>query len=141
MCLQHVVSEYFRDGGEDWNIALGPNGLPLAKIYGKGHGDGAERLTLAAEYEDRRVDLIQGGHLYADDLPKMVQHWQALQDAGLTDMDYQDFMRTYGSNVREDETSPNLHRAEDFWSLREFTYPTNTVDGTTGVPAVAVGVS
>jgi len=54
-------------------------------------------------------------------------------------MDYSDFMRTYGSNVREDEESPNLHRAEDVWSFREFTYPTNTVEPTTGVPAVAAG--
>ena len=50
-----------------------------------------------------------------------------------------DFMKTYGASVREDEESPNLHRAEDLWSLREFTYPTNTVEPTTGVPAVAAG--
>ena len=111
----------------------------MAKIYGRGTRDGIERLTLASDYEDRQVDLIQGGHLYADDLSTTMQHYQALQDAGLTAMDYQDFMRTYGSAIREDEDSPNLHRAEDFWTVREFTYPTNTVEPSTGVPAVAVG--
>ncbi|MBW7909588.1 MAG: hypothetical protein H3C50_11855, partial [Kiritimatiellae bacterium] len=77
--------------------------------------------------------------LYANDLSTMMGHWAAMRDAGLTEMDYQDFMKTYGSNVREDEESPNLHRAEDLWSIREFTYPSNTVEGTTGVPAVATG--
>jgi len=33
----------------------------------------------------------------------------------------------------------NLHRPEDVAHLREFTYPTNTVEPTTGVPATAVG--
>ena len=108
-------------------------------MYGAGAGDPFERLTLASRYEDRRVDLIQAGHLYADDLATMMGHYNALREAGLTDMDYQDFMRTYGSQVREDEASPNLHRAEDLWSFREFTYPTNTVEPTTGVPAVAAG--
>lgn len=139
LLLQHVVSEYFRDEGEDYNVATGPSGLPMAKIYGRGSSDGSDKLTLESDYEDRRVDLIQAGHLYADQMGPAFQHWQALQDAGLTQMDYQDFMRTYGSAVREDENSPNLHRAEDLWSHREFTYPTNTVEPTTGVPAVAVG--
>lgn len=140
LCLQHIVSEYFRDEGEDWNEAVGPNGLPLAAIYGRGTADAFERLTLEDEYEDRRVDLIDAeGHLYANDLATMQGHWMAMREAGLTEMDYEDFMKTYGSSVREDEESPNLHRAEDIWSLREFTYPTNTVEPTTGVPASAVG--
>lgn len=139
-CLQHVVSEYFRDDGEDWNHAVGPSGLPLVQIYGRGSSDGVERLTLASDYEDRRVNLIdEDGALYANDFSTMMGHWQAMREAGLTDMDYSDFMKTYGSSVREDEESPNLHRAEDLWSFREFTYPTNTVEPTTGVPAVAAG--
>lgn len=140
MCLEHITSEYFRDEGEDWNKAVGPNGLPLVQIYGRGTSDALEKLTTQDAYEDRRVDLIDAeGHLYANDMSTMYGHWAAMRDAGLTEMDYEDFMRTYGSQVREDEASPNLHRAEDLWSLREFTYPTNTVEPTTGVPAVAVG--
>lgn len=140
LCLQHIVSEYFRDDGEDWNEAVSSDGLPLVRIYGRGTSDPFERLTLDDDYEDRRVDLIDGdGHLYANTISQSMAHWAAMRDAGLTEMDYQDFMKTYGSTVREDEESPNLHRAEDLWSLREFTYPTNTVEPTTGVPAVAAG--
>lgn len=139
LCLEHIVSEFFRDEGEDWNVATSAAGLPLASIYGRGSSDGVEKLTLDTDYEDRRVNLIENNALYANDLSTMMGHWAAMRDAGLTEMDYQDFMKTYGSNVREDEESPNLHRAEDLWAIREFTYPSNTVEGTTGVPAVATG--
>lgn len=139
MCLDHVVANYFRDEDEAHNIAM-VDGLPAAQIYGRGTADGFEHLTSGADYEDRRVKLNdENGDVWINDLSTMYGHWAAMRDAGLTEMDYEDFMRTYGSQVREDEDSPNLHRAEDLWSHREFTYPTNTVEPTTGVPAVAAG--
>lgn len=139
LCLEHVVANYFRDEGEADDVAeIG--GLPISQIYGRGTSDAIERLTLETDYEDRRQNLIdEEGKLYINDLSTMWGHWAAMRDAGLTEMDYEDFMRTYGSTVRQDEDSPNLHRAEDLWSLREFTYPTNTVEPSTGVPAVAAG--
>jgi len=138
-CLKHVTEEYFRDDGESWDVAT-LDGLPLAKIWGKGSSDVFDKLTLGADYEDRRVKLNdENGDVYADEVSKNMAHWQALSDAGLIQMDYQDFMKTYGVNVREEETSVNLHRAEDLGAVREFTYPTNTVEPTTGLPATAVG--
>ena len=62
--------------------------MPLAQIYGRGTADGFERRTLDDDYEDRRVDMIDGdGHLYADDMSTMWGHYMALRDAGLTEMD------------------------------------------------------
>lgn len=139
-CLDHIVSEYFRDEGED-AMDYSAFGLPLAQVYGRGTSDPFEKLTLAAEYEDRRVDLDvdQDGKITVDEVNRAYAHWAAMQDAGLMEMDYQDWIKTYGSKVREDEESPNLHRAEDIWSMREFTYPTNTVEPSTGKPSTAVG--
>ena len=140
MCLEHITEEYFRDEGEPWDIATA-EGLPLCKVYGQGQEDPFKRLTLASEYEDRRVDLDvdQDGKITVDEVQRAMAHHAAMRDHGLTDMDFEDYMRTYGSKVREDENSPNLHKAEDLWSVRDFTYPTNTVDPTTGLPSVAVG--
>lgn len=138
-CLKHVTEEYFRDEGESWDHAT-LDGLPLAKIWGKGSSDVFDKLTLDADYEDRRVKLNDDdGNVYVDDVNKHYQHWAAMKDAGLIAMDYQDFMKAYGVTVREEETSVNLHRAEDLGAIREFTYPTNTVEPTTGEPATAVG--
>lgn len=143
MCLQHVVENFFRDEGEDWDVATA-NGLPLAKIYGAGTNDAFKKMTLDADYEDARVDLDvdQDGKITVDEVSRAFAHHAAMLDAGLTDMDFEDYMRTYGSKVREDENSPNLHRAEDLWAKRDFTYPTNTIATSGedfGKPAVGVG--
>lgn len=139
-CMKRVVEEYFRDEGEDWDNAT-LDGMPLARIYGRGSSDWTEKITLDSDYEDRRVDLdVDGdGTITVDEVGRAYQQWAAMYDAGLTEMDYQDFIATYGAKVREAEESVNLHRPEDIAYHREFTYPTNTVEPTTGVPAVAVG--
>lgn len=138
---KRVVEEYFRDEGEAWDTAT-VDGVPLVKIYGKGSSDWTEKLTLDADYEDRRVSLDVDGDddITVDELERAYVEWAAARDAGLMDMDYEDWMRTYGSQAQ----LPNVdrvthHRPEDMAHLREFAYPTNTVEPTTGVPATAVG--
>lgn len=134
-CVKRIVDEYFRDAGEKWDDQL-TDSVPKAKIYGRGKKDGFESLTTAAAYADRRTAVPT----YMADMSDAEAEYLAIRDAGLTDMDYQDWMRTYGAtSVREDEASPTLHRPEDLAHVREFTYPTNTVEPTTGVPATAVG--
>lgn len=138
---KRIAEEYFRDEGETWDAST-INGLPAVKIFGRGASDGFEKLTLLSDYEDRRVDLdVDGdGHITVDELNRAYLEWAAMHDAGMIDMDYEDWMRTYGSQ----STIPNVdrvdrHRPEDMAHFRDFTYATNTVEPTTGVPATAVG--
>ena len=133
-CTKRVVDEYFRDQGENWDDQL-LDGVPLVKIYGRGQSDAFERLTMASAYEDRTVAVPDD----MNELELAYQEWMALRDAQLIDMDYHDWMKTYGSHVRMEEDHVDLHRPEDIAHLREFTYPSNTVEPTTGVPATAVG--
>lgn len=138
---KRIAEEFFRDEGEAWDVST-INGLPAVKIYGKGASDWTEKLTLDGDYEDRRVNLdVDGdGDITVDELERAYIEWAAMKDAGLMDMDYEDWMRTYGSQ----STLPNQdrvdhHRPEDLAHFRDFSYPTNTVEPTTGVPATAVG--
>lgn len=131
---KRVVDEYYRDEGENWDDQLLDN-VPLVKIYSKGGGDAFERLTLASAYTDKRVSVPTK----MNEWDLAMQEWQAMRDMGMLDMDFQDWMKAYGSDIREDEQSVNLHRPEDIAYFREFTYPTNTVEPTTGNPATAVG--
>lgn len=133
-CTKRVVDEYFRDEGENWDDQL-LDGVPLVKIYGKGGSDAFERLTLASAYVDRRTDVPAT----MDEMSLAMQEWQAMRDMGMLDMDFHDWMKAYGSEIRQDEQSVNLHRPEDLCHFREFTYPTNTVEPTTGNPATAAG--
>ena len=141
--LQRVVDEYFRDEGEaalDYHI----DNIPLCQVYGRGRSDVFDKLTLAADYEDHRVklDSDDDGEIYVgDEMQRAFNEWAAAHDAGLVDMTYEDWMRTYGgrSDAGTEPDRVDFHRPEDIAYVREFTYPTNTVDPSTGVPAVAVG--
>lgn len=132
---KRVVDEYFRDEGENWDDQLSAAGVPRAKIYADQRGDPFERLTMATAYQDLRVAVPTK----MNELDLAMQEWQAMRDMGMLDMDFQDWMKAYGSTVREEETSVNLHRPEFLGNWREFSYPTNTVEPTTGAPSTAAG--
>ena len=139
---KRVTEEYFRDEGETWDTAA-VDGVPLVKIYGRGQSDAWERLTLATAYEDREqdMDLDADGAVEVSEAQQAFMEWAAMKDAGLVDMTYEDWMKTYGGSAgpSAEPDRVDYHRPEDVAHMREFTYPTNTVEPTTGVPAVAVG--
>ena len=140
--VRRVVDEYFRDEGESYSIAE-IDGIPLCQIYGRGRSDAFDKLTLASAYQDHRqeLDADNDGNIYVgDEMNRAFQEWAVAHDAGIIDMTYDDWMRTYGGRaVETDIDRVDYHRPEDLAYMREFTYPTNTVEPTTGIPAVAVG--
>lgn len=149
--MQRVVEEYFRDEGETAGAYAyaaashpGLQGYMKAQIYGRGRDDMAQKLTLASAYEDHRqkLDIDGDGQIYVgDEMNRAFTEWAAAHDAGLITMTYQDWMRTYGGEA-DHGTEPDRvdqHRPEDIDYTREFTYPTNTVEPTTGIASVAVG--
>lgn len=135
-CLQAVVNEFFRDEGEDWDDFL-IDGMPAARIHGRGQNDAWDKLTAASEYQSLGQALPSGPEATVEDLDFAYQNWAAMKDAGLMEMDYEDFIRQYGVQVREEDQSENLHRPELVRYVREWTYPTNVVEPTTGIPATA----
>lgn len=141
--LTVITEEYFRDEGELFSqpyLVPAATGLPIAKIIGKGQNDAIDKLTLDAAYQNKGISVDPGGTGAAtvEDLNYAFMQWSALKDAGLMAMDYQDFMATYGSEVRQAEASIDLHRPELIRHIREWAYPSNTVEATTGVPSTAV---
>lgn len=142
--MTRIVDEYFRDEGEaagDFVI----DGVPICQIYGRGRSDVFDKLTPSQAYGDHRqkLDADDDGTIYVgDEMNRAFQEWAAAHDAGLIDMDYDDWMKTYGGRAtpgQVDVDRVDYHRPEDLAYARQFTYPTNTVEPTTGVPAVAVG--
>lgn len=139
--VNRIVEEYFRDEGETANIATIDN-VPIAQIYGRGQDDAFKRLTFDSDYQDRRVSLdVDGdGDITVDEVERAYIEWAAAYDAGLIQMDYEDWMKTYGvQSTLPNSDRVDYHRPELLFYNREFTYPTNTVEPTTGVPATAVG--
>lgn len=131
-CIQPIVQEWFRREGESWSgfpirtgrpaVSLGiddfansmidttvlPDGGALA-----GNLDDMERARIVLEY--RRQLAISGG------------------DGA--NVDYEEILSTYGVRLG---TSKERDRPELIRYLRQWSYPVNTVEPTTGVPVTAV---
>lgn len=140
--LTRIVEEYWRFEGEaagDFTIG----GMPIASYVPSDHRDFMDKLTLQSDYEDRRVDVADmstDGVVSPDAISRAYQSWEALKATGGMNMDFESWMRTYGSqSTILAENDPNLWRPEEIGHFRQWTYPTNSVEPTTGIPAVAVG--
>lgn len=142
-CLKRVTEVYFRNEGEAWNVATdGTTGLPLAKITGPNVFDS---LVLASEVASFDVEIpVQPGesgpgsgdeYILASAVEAAQQQWYLARQMGLTDMSYEDWLRTYGISApsREDPHRPELLRFSRQWQ-----YPSNTIDPEDGSPSSAV---
>lgn len=141
---KRVVECYFRDEGEAWDVATSAGGVPMAKINGRGRRDVWDKLTLASAYADRRqaLDYDASGTITWDDILLAGEHAGAIQDGTGPTMDYEDWVRAAGGRVSQGAVDPErdtYHEPELIGDIREFSYATNTVEPTTGVPAVASG--
>lgn len=134
-----LITEYFfRDEGEDWDVhKVGP--YPMVQI---GSRNWMDSLTLDEDKRtDRDVDLDADGDgdITAREAMDQMAHYQALRDAGLETLDYEDWIATFGVKVPErEDTSDVQYKPELIRYSREWAYPTNTVEPSTGVPSSAV---
>jgi len=143
--LERVVECYWREEGQTWDgtaSSLLVDSVPIAKLWGAGRRDVHDRLTLATAYQDRRAsaDWDSSGTLTMDDLEMAYREWVGQKDGTELDMDYEDWARAAGGKVvaRNDERE-DLHVPEEIAGVREYGYVNNTVEPSTGVPAVAAG--
>lgn len=129
--LTKIVAEWFRDQGEAPNAYLGRSSSRyLARI-------GAE--SFVNSLWDTTV-VPDGGTVSgtAEAQERLWQAWEYARSIKFTEMTYEDWLATFGvkSGVAQDRDRPELLRY-----VREWTYPTNTVEPTTGVPTSALSWS
>lgn len=135
-CVDRIAEEYFRDEGE---IGAALDGLPLASIS---RDDWMHSAILDSEYSQLDVELYADdqdtpGSIMASHVEETMRQYEVLRAMGLVEMTYEDWLRTYGVNV----PSALNDRPELIRYVREWTYPTNTIDPSTGVPRSAVSWS
>jgi len=134
-CLKRVVEEYFRDEGEAWNVAL-LDGVPLAAIDDMSWLHSA---VLSSELTALDISLTDGGSpggaaVTTSEIDAAMRQWEFLRANNLTTMDYEQFLATYGVRPQREE----LHVPELIRFVKQWQYPANTVEPTTGVPTSAV---
>lgn len=126
LCLDRVVDEYFRDEGETVGI-VEIDGYPASKITNNGIYD-----SLVMDSAMPSTPTIGGSN--PQDFEVAMNTWEFMRMNKLTEMDYEDFLKSYGVRGKAVE-SP--HKPELIRFIKDWTYPTNTVEPTTGVPASA----
>lgn len=128
-CMVPVVETYFRDEGEAWNSHL-IDGEPIAQINGNGIFDSVA-TAIENDTGDINLDLNADSTIKASEAARALMMWEYLRANNLTEMTYEDYLRTFGVRVDPtiDQGVPELIRYS-----REWQYPNNVVDPTTGVP-------
>lgn len=129
-CMDAIVTEYFRGEGD---APPDVDGLPVTQL----NGDTLfQSLMLSSDLNasDLNVDLNANATITASEVERALIQWEFLKANNLMDMSYEDFLRTYGVKVQD----PEFHRPELLRYTRQWSYPTNTVEPTTGVPSSAV---
>lgn len=133
MCMQRVVEEYFRDEGEAWNDFT-IDSLPIAKINGDSVWNSA---TLSDDFvtpADEPITVGVDDIVTASEIDAALRTWQFQRANNLTEMSYEDWLATYGVYSPPQEN----HVPELLRYVREWQYPSNTVNPSTGVPSSAV---
>ena len=97
---------------------------------------------MVSAYGDRRAaaDWDASGTLTMDDLELAYREWAGQKDGTELDMDYEDWARAAGGKVRvRNDDREDMHVPEEVAGIRDYTFVTNTVEPSTGVPASAAG--
>jgi hypothetical protein len=126
-CLQPVVRDYFRDEGDAWNNHLLDN-VPMAQISGNGVFDSALLDSSLTSLTDLSVDLNADATIKVSEVERALEFYQLLQEGGLVNMGYEDFLRSYG--VRSPEVTKNSPELIRY--IRNWTYPSSHIDPTNG---------
>ncbi|PHQ69335.1 MAG: hypothetical protein COB93_08310 [Sneathiella sp.] len=138
LCLDRVTEVFFRGEGEAI-LEAAIDGLPLANI---GRMDFTDSLALDSSVnEPGDVDLTsavagQGDGttaVKASEIDEVMRNYEFLRANNLVQMTYQDFLATYGIRPAKQD----IHEPELIRYVRDWTYPTNTVDPATGSPSTA----
>lgn len=139
-CLERVINEYFRDEGEAWNTHSVTDTPPtvdqtiyLAQLSGN---DGMDSLFDATEFdaEDQSITVGVDDIVKASEIELALRAWEAMKLANLTEMSFEDYLVAHGVRAPTVE----IHRPELIRYVRQWQYPSNTIDPTNGTPRSAV---
>lgn len=131
-CLAKIVEDHFRNEGEgvyDHMI----DGLPIASVRRESWWNSA-MLSDAYDRPDMPVDADEDGTIMASEVDQVMRQYQLLVQHNLVDMSYEDYLATFGVRVPKAE----LKQSEILRYVEQWTYPTNTVNPSNGVPSSAV---
>jgi len=137
MCLDRVVDEWFRDEGEVSGDFVITAGRPAAKINSDSWLDSVVDRTVLLDPDDPHLTVGGDGYITGSEIDTTMRQWEFLRSMNLTQMDYDDFLATFGIKP----TAVERHRPELLRYARDWQYPSNTINPSDGAPTSAVSWS
>lgn len=129
LCYDRIIETEFRTEQESASTAvLGDYALASIRLP---HTGPFSSIAEAANYTGLS-DL--GDATTSEALDLALESYNQLQDNGLINMSYEDYLRMVGIKVNKEAD----HEPELIWSTRKWSYPVNTVEPSTGVPTTAL---
>lgn len=140
LCRRRVVQEFFRDEGDtysDYTVTDASVAHSMAQFVGNNVLDSVFDAGDTAAVDVTVVNESGSDTVTASEIDNAMRLWQAQRMNTLVDMSFEDWLATYG--VRP--PSVELHRPELIRYVKEWQYPSNTIDPTNGTPRSAVSWS
>lgn len=139
-CLRRVVEEYFRHEGEAWDDYTQDSGYGAMPIASIGRDSVLDSMMLESQEDDVDIDFTDAGSqdgvtVTASEVEAGLQQYQFARMHNLTDMTYEDYLKSYGI---QGTAVQEPHKPELIRFIRQWTYPTNTVNPADGAPSSAV---
>lgn len=131
--VRQIVDNYFRADDEAPDDAT-IDGMWASTV---GTDNWTDSMVLGVQQDEADVSLEVGSDdaIGMRELSAAQRMYEMLKAGMLTDMDYQDFLRTYGVRVQSEELPG---KPKYLGGSADWTMPTNTVEPTTGVASTAL---
>lgn len=141
LCYRRVVDEFFRDEDEtyaDHRFADAAAGTPrtysLAQLVGNSAFDSVS-LKDDETAQDVTIMTETGAEsITASEIEAGMRLWHQQRLYGITELSYEDWLATFGVRAEQEE----VHRPELIRYVREWSYPSNTIDPSNGTARSAV---
>lgn len=140
LCLDRIVAEYFRDEGDNPAnlITDADGGVPVATFATRETFLQSAKLQSAIPERD---DTLPGADAHpVDVIPGFEAHyaqWQHMRALKIVDATFDDWLKQFGVSVPKAERIED-HKPELIRYIKDWAYPSNTVDPATGIPNSAL---
>lgn len=147
LCLQRVCEEYFRN--ENDSVAYNDasrliDGVPASRInidnFMQSFQNDADRIDPDVLVDTGDNSSAGDPHHHAVSAAEMneaLKNYQWARLNNLTEMSFEEYVRTYGVRIAE----PTDYVPELLRYIRDWQYPSNTVEPSTGTPSIALSWS
>lgn len=133
LCTKRVTEEYFRNEGETWDT-WAIDSVPLASVVGESWIQSAHAVDDQTGF-DIDVDLDADTNIMASEIQEAMSKYNLEANFDLTDKSFDDYLMEHGIRKR---LATESHTPELLRYVRQWTYPTNTVDVSDGSVSTAV---